>query len=258
MKSYVLFLVLVTFTTTFAQPGVLIIQDEMPQIETLSAFLEKETQVTIVDQDHLPASLEEYEAVIIFIHKQLFEPTEVAMIDYTKKGGRLILLHHSVSSAKAKNTYFFDFLGIRLDHPETSRYPQAPNEGYAWTDPVTVYMVNLNPNHFIVNHNIEWNDSIQYQSSDQPSILRTFPCIRFPESEVYLNHKFTDGREKTVLCGLKFYDTRNLTWYFQDRAAWIKPQGRGHIVYFLPGHTAKDYENKNMTQMILNAITWNP
>ncbi len=257
MRRIFLFFSLFVVTNVFAQPNVLIIQDEMPQMETLSAFLQKETEVTIVDQDHLP-SLNDYDAVIVFIHKNLFEPTEKAIIDYTKEGGRLIILHHSISSGKAKNTYYFDFLGLQLDHPETSRYPQAPNGGYAWTDPVTLYMVNLNPNHFIVSNNVEWKDTIQYQSSDQPSVMGTWPCLRFPESEVYLNHKFTDGREKTVLCGLKFYDTRNLTWYFQDRAAWIKPQGKGHIVYFLPGHTAKDYENKNMTQMILNAILWKP
>lgn len=71
-----------------------------------------------------------------------------------------------------------------------------------------------------------------------------------------MNHKFTDGREKIVLCGIKFYDERNGQLFTQDRAAWIKKQGDGYIIYFLPGHVTSDYENQNVCQMVLNAINW--
>lgn len=71
-----------------------------------------------------------------------------------------------------------------------------------------------------------------------------------------MNHKFTDGREKTVLCGLKYYDPRNGELFMQDRAVWLKPYGEGDIVYILPGETPADYENPNIAQMILNAVMW--
>ena len=42
----------------------------------------------------------------------------------------------------------------------------------------------------------------------------------------------------------------------QDRGAWIKKQDKGTIVYFMPGHAVSDYQNKSISQMILNAIRW--
>ena len=71
-----------------------------------------------------------------------------------------------------------------------------------------------------------------------------------------MNHKFTDGREKTVLCGLKYRDARNGQIFMQDRAVWLKDYGKGQIVYFMPGDRASDYANKSIAQMILNAINF--
>jgi len=42
----------------------------------------------------------------------------------------------------------------------------------------------------------------------------------------------------------------------QGRGAWLNKQGKGKVVYFMPGHAASDFENDNYAQMILNAITW--
>ena len=71
-------------------------------------------------------------------------------------------------------------------------------------------------------------------------------------------HKFRDGREKTVLFGFKFFDDRNGQLFMQDRAGWFKKYGKGEVVYFMPGHSASDFENANISQMILNAINWEP
>ena len=75
-------------------------------------------------------------------------------------------------------------------------------------------------------------------------------------TEVYMNHKFTDGREKTILMGFKFFDERNQKLFVQDRAGWIKKTGKGQVVYFMPGHSKLDYENKNVSQWVLNAVMW--
>ncbi|MEM8969244.1 MAG: ThuA domain-containing protein [Bacteroidota bacterium] len=258
----------VIFTLLSSLPAsaqkVLIVQDEMPQIEVLNKFLRTtgELEVDIVNQANLSESMSGYEAVIGFIHGKLETTTEQAIINYTEAGGKYVCLHHSISSGKARNEFYFDFLGIQLDHPEFSRYPVKPGEGYGWyhdgKNGITLIMVNLNSHHYITNHNIEWGPTVSYLSSDGPATEGLFPSISLPKTEVYMNHKFTDGREKTVLCGLKYFDPRNGELFMQDRAVWLKPYGDGHIIYILPGETPADYENPKIAQMILNAIVWEP
>jgi hypothetical protein len=262
-------MVVALFAWLGAGPGprdVLIIQDEMPQIEVLSAFLKEHgnKEVDVVDQDGLPDDLSQYEAVLLFIHKDLAEATEKAVIDYTKKGGRFVCLHHSISSGKAANKYYFDFLDVRLDNPKQSSKAVEPGVGYGWRhtetngENVTLTIVNLNSKHYITNHRVDWGEAIPYTVSDYPSEEARFPSISLENSEVYLNHKFTDGREKTVLMGIKYFDDRVGKVFMQDRAGWIKREGDGEIVYLMPGHAASDYENRNIAQMVLNAIEWQP
>jgi len=234
------------------QPGVLIIQDEKPQMDVLAKFLTEKGKlpVKIVDQQSLPNQISSYKAVIVFIHGQLYEQTERAVIDYTKAGGRLIALHHSISSKKAENKFYFDFLGMHLK--------KGPMEegGYAWKASSWT-LVNLNTKHYITNHNIEWEKQVTYSSSDQPSVEKTYPGIDLKDdSEVFINHRFTDGRQKTVLCGLIYTDKESGKTYMQDRGAWIKKQDKGTIVYLMPGHCVSDYQNENIAQMVLNAVNW--
>ena len=235
-------------------PKVVIVQDEPPQMEVLAEFL-RETgnlSVAIMDQQSLPEDLSEYQAVVVFIHKDLDARTEESIIDYTKNGGKLICLHHSISSKKALNRFYFDFLGIRLD--------KGPMEtgGYKWIHS-TWSLVNLNSQHFITNFDVDWDEAIVYTPSDYPSTEGVYPSITLQDdSEVFINHKFTDGREKVVLCGIVYNDTESNKTYMQDRGAWIKKQGKGSIVYFMPGHAVSDYQNKSISQMILNAIRWPP
>jgi hypothetical protein len=233
---------------------VLIIQDELPQMKVLAGFLQEKggLSVTIRTQASSPQDLSAYRAVLVFIHKDLQEATEKAIIDYTQKGGRLICLHHSISRVKAANKFYFGFLGVRLDQG-----PMAAG-GYAyqasgWS------LVNLNPHHYITSFQVDWGQALAYTPSDSPSVEGTYPSIRLgADSEVFLNHKFTDGREKTVLCGLMYHDQETNRTYMQDRGAWIKEQGKGTIVYFMPGHAASDYQKNGIAQMILNAIRWTP
>jgi hypothetical protein len=242
-----------------AQSKVLIIQDELPQMEVLSDFITRNGEniyVEIIDQDNLPGSMSDYKAVIVYIHGTLLEETEERIIDYTKKGGRLICLHHSISSGKSKNKNYFPFLGIRLDGTDNPTDAELPGEGYAWIEPATLILVNLTDRHYVTNHKIDWGKKIHYQSSDMDTEKQRFPSISLPESEVYLNHKFTDGKEKTILLGLKYLDTRNNELFMQDRAGWYKKAGKGEIFYFMPGHASSDFQNSNFSQMILNAINY--
>jgi len=232
------------------RPEVIIVQDELPQMEVLAKFLREKgnLSVTVTDQKSFPENLSAYQAVIVFIHRDLEEKTERSIIGYTKGGGRLICLHHSISSKKAENKFYFDFLGMRLDKGsmETGGYKYKASD---WS------LVNLNAQHFITNSGVNWDRKTAYTSSDYPSAEGLYPSIAFKkDSEVFINHKFTDGREKTVLCGIVYHDGETGKTYMQDRGAWIKKQGKGTIFYFMPGHAVSDYENTNVTKIILNAI----
>lgn len=241
-------------TSSEGRTEVLIIQDELPQMKVLAGFLQEKGRlsVTIRDQASLPKDFSAYRAVLVFIHRDLQEATEKAIIDYTQKGGRLICLHHSISSAKAANKFYFGFLGVRLD-----KGPMATG-GYAykasgWS------LVNLNPHHYITSFQVDWGQTMAYTPSDGPSAEGAYPSIRLADdSEVFLNHKFTDGREKIVLCGIVYQDQEANRTCLQDRGAWIKEQGKGIIIYFMPGHAASDYHRNGISQMILNAIRWTP
>ncbi|MBN1999917.1 ThuA domain-containing protein, partial [candidate division KSB1 bacterium] len=234
---------------------VLIIMDEKEQMQVLADYIENGSGLatTIVDQDSLPEDMASCRSVILYIHGKLYQTTEQAVIEYTNNGGRLIVLHHSISSGKAKNPFYFGFLGIRLDAPEKSRYPVLPGEGYGWVDPVLLTLVNLFPGHFVTTNKIDWPDTVTYTSSDAPAVDGTYAALKLDHSEAYMNHKFTDGRLKTVLCGMKFFDERNGQLFMQDRSVWYKECGNGRVFYFMAGHSEKDFENRNYSQMVLNA-----
>jgi len=242
---------------------VVIVQDELPQMEVLAKFLREKgnLSVAITEQQSLPQDLSEYQAVVVFIHKDLEERTEKSIIDYTKNGGKLICLHHSISSKKANNRFYFDFLGIRLDKGpmETGGLPAVRDPGqagYKWIGSSWSF-VNLNSQHFITNSDVNWDEKIVYTPSDYPSAEGSYPAITLQDdSEVFINHKFIDGREKVVLCGIIYHDKETNKTYMQDRGAWIKKADKGTIVYFMPGHAVSDYQNKNISQMVLNAIIW--
>ena len=239
---------------------VLIVMDEREQMEVLADYLEEKGGVasTIVDQAGLPDDLSSYDAVIGYIHKTLERKTELAIIDYTKKGGRYISLHHSISSRKAENEFYFDFLGIQLDNPQQGRNPTTSGGDYAWRHPVDLTIVKLNSNHFITNNNINWDEKILYKPSEQPSVEKEFPAFRIKRAEFFLNHKFTDGRDKTVLLGFKCLDDRNGIVFMQDRAGWIKKQGKGHIIYLKMGHYTEEFKIPNVAQLCLNSVLWSP
>ncbi|MDW7694837.1 ThuA domain-containing protein [Flammeovirgaceae bacterium SG7u.111] len=263
MKLFFMSTVLaVLFLGSAQAQNVLIVQDEMPQMEVLIKFLEEEgkLKITTVDQDHLPKDFSNFDAVIGFVHGKLFEPTELAIIDYTKNGGKFIALHHTISSGKSNNKYFFGFLGIQLDHAEFSKHPVEPGGGYGWfhdgKNGISQEIVNLHPHHFITTNKVKWGKNVLYTPSDFPSVQGKHPAITLKKTEAYLNHKYTDGREKTVLCGFKYYDIRTNALFMQDRAAWYKKHEKGLIFYFQPGETPDDYANKNISQMILNAVIW--
>ncbi len=228
-------------------------------MEALARYLAaRGVSAGIVDQASLPADWSHFDAVIGYIHGRLEEAAELKFISYAESGGRLVLLHHTISSGKARNRYLFDFLGIELTEPEKAREPTVPGGHYAWREPVEQTIVNLSPGHFLTSHEVRWPEKMLYRSSDEPSVAQEQPALTLGNSEVYVNHKFKDGRVKTVLLGFRWTDERNGQVYMQDRAAWYKRCGKGLVFYLQPGHTTQELENPVLARIILNAILWEP
>jgi Trehalose utilisation len=236
---------------------VLIVMDEREQMETLAKYLKEHGGIdsTIVDQKSVPDDWSHFDAVIGFVHGALQEPVEMKIIDYTKNGGRYVCLHHMISSGKSKNKYYFDFLGVRMTDIDKSREPAEPGGHYAWREPVDITVVNLNPTHYITSHDVTWPDKTEFSAGGSTKAV-TYPAFT-ERGEAYMNVFFSDT-DKTVLLGLKYTDDRNNASYMQTAEGWLKPAGKGWIVYLQPGHFTQEFEQPAVSQMVLNAITWAP
>ncbi len=246
---------LVLFLASSVQSAeLLIIADEWPQMEILGRFLEETAgyQVTKVEQSEFPKDLSSYEAAVDFIHGAMDGQVAQSLINFTRQGGRLIVLHHAISGRKRETPGWFPFLGVKLDGAADSKCK------YTWIHDVDFSFVNLNPKHYITSHNVQYSQTIEYQPSDAPSSPAEFPALMFPKSEVFVNHQFIDGREKTVLFGFRFQDPQSKTIIMQDRSGWYKSAGKGWVFYLHPGHLVADFENRNYLQIIWNCLTWKP
>ena len=235
-----------------ARADVLIVADEFPAMQALAAHLKAEEKIEskVVAQKEMPSDLAPFSAVIVYIHGALSESAENAFISYTLAGGKLLLLHHSISSGKRKNAHWFDFMGISLPEGDVAK------GGYKWIEGITWDLVNLNPNHFIMTNRVTYPTNIIYASTNAPTKAAARPGFTLEHSEVYLNHVHTTPR--TLLMGLKFTEPKTGTVYMQDRAGWIKPTGKGTLIYLMPGHTIKDFENPAYGRIVLNAVIYKP
>ena len=262
MKRLTVLLLLVAAVAAVAADGprVLIVMDEREQMEALAGFLRRKGGVesTIVDQKSMPSDWSRFDAVVGYVHGALDEGTELKIIEYTRNGGRYVCLHHSISSGKAKNRYYFDFLRVRLPGAEESRHPAPAGGHYAWRHDVDFMVVNLSPSHYITSTDVAWPEKTTYKPSDVQGGESEYPAFTLRNAEPYMNVQFTDGREKQILLGFKYHDDRNNVLFMQDREGWIKRAGKGWIVYLQMGHTTHEFEHPSVAQMVLNAITWKP
>jgi len=235
----------------FATSNVLIVADEFPAMEHVVARLKARENVTsqIVWQTNLPPDLAQFSAVVVYIHGRLIEPAEMAFIAYTRAGGKLVVLHHSISSGKRKNKQWFDFLSVAL--------PEADVEagGYKWIEGINQQIVNLAPGHFITTHKVNYPEEIEFKSS---ATDMTLPGFTLKESEVYLNHVLAEDKTRKLLLGLKYADKSSGKTYTQSHAGWVKASGKGWIIYLQPGHDLHDLTHPTFERILLNAVIWKP
>lgn len=234
-----------------ASGQVLIVADEIPAMEVLAKALKDQEGInsTIVEQTQMPASLTGYQAVIVYIHKDLLAGPEKAFIDYTRNGGKLLVLHHSISSAKRANEHWFKFLELDLLRKDVNE------GGYKWQGEVEMQVVNLAPRHFITTHQIRYDQKFPYKREGAGK-QKSLPGFALPDTEVYLNHVYHTPR--TILMGFSYTDKTTGKVWMQDRSAWCMPAGKGWLFYAQPGHTAQDFAHPVYARILANAVIYQP
>ena len=251
MKQLITTLVFVFCLTarTVAQ-DVLIVADEIPAMQVLAKALKELEGIStrIVFQNDLPTSLTGFRAVVVYIHKDIDAGSEKAFIEYTKNGGKPLVLHHSISSVKRKNADWFSFLGLDLPKKEVNE------GGYKYVGDITMDVVNLAPAHFITTHKIDYPVSIAY-ARERQSEEKQLPGFELQKTEAFLNHELHKSR--TILLDFKMKDTTGKVW-MQDRSAWCMSLDKGWIFYSQPGHTSTDFENPIYARIIANALIYKP
>lgn len=218
---------------------VLVVADEMPAMDVLARamFDRARARLRETTQDVLPPKLSDYPAVIVYIHQHISPQAERAFLEYARNGGKLILLHHSISSQKRENKEWLPAFDMTL--------PQS----YKYFDPVTIDVVNLAPDHFITTKDVRWRQKFNFEG-------KALDGFELQNTEAYLNHTFQGPR--TTLLGLKFTEPQSKQVYEQPTAGWYKQVGKGYVFYYMPGHNAFDFDNTIYAQILANTLLWKP
>jgi hypothetical protein len=237
-----------------AAAPLVIVADEWKPMDALAEFLANTAgyRVEKVGKDALPADLAARPAVFMYIHSKMDADTEKALVDYAAGGGRLIILHHGIASARVANPLWLRMTGIGI-LPRND--PKAP---WRVVGNTTHTLVNLAPGHHITSHKVAYDREAEYTSPDDAARSGKRQAIDLPKTEVFLNQQFTDGDAKTVLFGSACTDPETGESFMQDRGGWLKAWEKGWVIYLQPGHAESDFRNGAFLQIIWNTLTWTP
>lgn len=250
----------------YGEPGrpLFLMSDVSDELVTLRARLTENgwmvfhfTQEEFLTSDEY-IDLSEYASVIAYIHKPLHNVVEEALISYTETGGKLLVLHHSLASAKVENPEWLKFLGVSI-LPEDKEYPWKVS---AETSHI---MVNLAPGHYITSHKVKYDREVDFSFVERPDLEGTYPAFRLDNTEVFHNQRFAKDNERVILFGYRMKDaeTGNVPGQpfipgMEPTSGWYKPGGKGWVFYLQPGHTELDFENQSFFQVLLNCLNWEP
>jgi Trehalose utilisation len=242
------FLLIFCWNIDLKAQDILIVADEIPAMEVLAkAFRDSEQlDCKIIKQAEIPTSLADYQAVIVYIHKELLVDAEKKFIDYTKNGGHLICLHHTISTFKKTNKDWLNFLGVELPKKDVKE------GGYKYVGNINMEVVNLAPKHFITTNKIKYPTKIAYTREGETKEEK-LDGFELPNTEAYINQNSLSPR--IILMGLRFKDKTDQIW-MQDQAVWYMPVEKGWLFYSQPGHAVSDFENQVYARIIMNAVLY--
>jgi hypothetical protein len=228
----------------------LIVADELPAMEALADGMKRLEGVEsrVVLQAAMPADLVGFDAILVYIHGRLEAGPEQALLSYAEAGGKLILLHHSISSGKRTNKRWFASLGVELAAGDVEA------GGYKWIEGVTLEVCNLAPRHPITRNGVAYPMKVAFPDAAGRQTKRAGFALE--HSEVYINHKLSGRR--TALLGYRYVDAASGKAWAQPTAGWLMRLGRGHVLYFMPGHTEQEFRDSSYLRIVTNAVVWKP
>ncbi|MBD3351460.1 MAG: hypothetical protein GF364_08230 [Candidatus Lokiarchaeota archaeon] len=204
---------------------------------------------------------------IITYNKNLIRTKNInAIKEYCDKGGKLIALHHNVSSMMMRQPEWLEMMKVKIEKGEKAEYPWSVIEGG------DLYLTNLAPDSIITTNEIKYKDSVpainlpiepnkvvtthELLTKDQKQEYHSRekePAILFNKSEYFINHVLLPEPERTLLFALYFIDEASGREFISNNGGWKMPFGQGTIYYLMPGHSVHDY-NDTYCKIIRNCI----
>jgi type 1 glutamine amidotransferase len=230
-----------------------VVGDEPVPMQALKRVLESGGhQVTLFEQKEFASSGgKSPAAILMYVHGELEESVGKRLIAFTREGGRLVILHHGIASAKNKSPYWMEFVGIEILPKNAPEYPWAVIYG------VEFEMVNLAPGHPVTTQHVNYMGTTAYSRSEpQQSKEQNLSSFIVPDTEAYLNQRFRPGHQRTLLFGMKCKDPVGGAVYMQDTGGWVMKAGKGWMFYLQPGHFGRDFEVPQLRQVLLNCLSW--
>lgn len=231
------------------QIKILIVADQWSPMDLLAERLIEHRNCLIQKskEDQIDPDLSGFDFVIVYVHEILPADTERALICYATDGGSLIVLHHSIASAKMNNPEWLDFLGIQLFPRDHKEYP------WGVLNDTTHTIVNLCPGHFLTSNGMNYMETTTFHSEYDTIYQGVYESFDLHHTEIFLNQRFV-GDQHNILFG---FSTENGS-RMQPTGGWYKNAGKGRVFYYQAGHSVSDFENQNFLQIFLNTLKWQP
>ena len=232
-----------------------VVGDEPVPMQALKRVLESGGhQVTLFEQKAFASSgALKPAAILMYVHGELEESVGKRLIAFAREGGRLVILHHGIASAKNKSPYWMEFVGMEILPKNAPEYPWAVIYG------VEFEMVNLAPGHPVTTQHVNYTVNTTYSRSEPPQNKeQKLSSFIVSDTEAYLNQRFRPGHQRTLLFGMKCKDPVGGAVYMQDTGGWVMKAGKGWVFYLQPGHFGRDFEVPQLRQVLLNCLSWKP
>jgi type 1 glutamine amidotransferase len=150
---------------------------------------------------------------------------ESNLIEFVSKGGGLLLLHGAVTTLN-NSSKFSDLVGASFDYHPPQQQVQVKLE---------------NPNHPLVAAFPQEG----FSHVDEPYFYKNaYSKLNFTPLLYFDNAQIQNQRANQELKSGKTY------------VAWIRPEGKGKVMYIAPSHNAQSFENPALLQFYLDGLQY--
>ena len=150
---------------------------------------------------------------------------ESNVIEFVKKGGGLLLLHGGITTLN-NSQKFSELVGASFDYHPPQQLIQVKLE---------------NPNHPLV----AAFPKDGFSHVDEPYFYKNaYSNLNFIPLLYFYNAQINSQRANQELKSGKTY------------VAWIRPEGKGKVMYIAPSHNAQSFENPSLLQFFLDGLQY--